>query len=216
MEAELGKKIENIFRDNTYSKDIYYSVFKIFKDQGEEYSSNSSGVFININTCKQETLEIVYDYIKKIEKNNIDHEIYIQNTEKKIGDLKKSIKKNTYVEPKVKKQSNYNYSYKANNNAFYKNLDKELLHDKKVYTDVYKRIYNCMKGYKNKPEKKDFSDKKTDIDETDIHDDESIKEDFDIKDENDDEEDLFGDSSDEEELIVDDEEESKQDHDTDY
>lgn len=143
----LKDKLEEIFKNKTFSQNIYYDIFKIFKNKAEPYSSNLNGVFINLNDCKENTLQEVYQYIQNIEKNNQEHENYLHDTEKKLDDLKKSIKDTTKKDikiPKIKK-------IRQKNTASNKILDKELQPEKIIYKGVYKRLDSCMRGYKTKP-----------------------------------------------------------------
>lgn len=214
MKEDLTEKVEDIFKNKTFSQNIYYDIFKIFKNKGEPYSNNSNGVFINLNDCKEDTIKEVYNYIKNIEKNNLEHEIYLQTTEKKIDDLRKTIKDSDKKEPKIKKFR----KPKQKNTVSNKILDKELQPEKPVYKGVYKRLYNCMKGYKNNkvPVKKskevevdvdmdidiedvevDIEDTVEDIEEVDVVEDiedADVVEEINFEDLNNDNDDLFGDS----------------------
>lgn len=196
MEGDLNIRLEGIFKNRKFSHQIYQAIFKIFTDEGEKYSKNSNGVFVNLNDCKEETLVKVDDYIQNIEKINIEHENYLKKTEKTIDDFKKTLKDD---KKPVKKQY-YVKRSKKTMDAENKILDKELIPEKQVYNGVYKRIYNSMKGYKNKPQSK----KELELDthtEVEDHDDEDVGEieeieytvDVEVEDLNDE---LFGNDSD--------------------
>ncbi len=204
MKEELKDQLEEIFKNKTFSQNIYYDIFKIFKTRGEQYSNNSNGVFINLTDCKEDTIKEVFDYIQNIEKNNLEHETYLQNTEKKLDDLKKSIKDTEKNDLKIKKIKKTKKQTAVSN----KILDKELQPEKIVYKGVYKRIYNNMKGYKNKtPKKEHVKEESTSIFDTeDEHHDPEIEdidpeieeiEEIDFEDLNKDDEDLFGEDSEE-------------------
>jgi hypothetical protein len=162
----INTNLEEIFKNKKFSQDIYYNIYKILEEEGESYSKNSNGVFVNLNNCKNCTVDKIYKYIQNIEKNNHEYEMYIENTEKKIDTLKKSFEKKKTVHKEPKRR--YNNLTKAGKQV----LDKELVKEKPVYRGVYKRIYNSMKGYKNKPKKEveeqDAEDIELDIEDNEV------------------------------------------------
>jgi hypothetical protein len=172
MDGDLSIRLEEIFKNRKFSHVIYHTIFKIFKEEGEKYSKNLNGVFINLNDCKEETLVKVYDYIGSIEKINIEHENYLKKTEKTIDDFKKILKE----DKKPAKKQYYVKRSKKTMDVENKILDKELVPEKQVYNGVYKRIYNSMKGYKNKPQSKKELELDTHIDVEDTEEIEDIVE----------------------------------------
>jgi hypothetical protein len=68
----IGELIENLDDDNMYTK-----IFDILiKNSGDLYTKNNNGIFLNLSVIDDQTLDQVYKYLKKVNKNKT-HQIEV-------------------------------------------------------------------------------------------------------------------------------------------
>jgi hypothetical protein len=123
--ADLVSKNENCYQDF-----IYIKLFEILSTQN--FTSNSNGIFINLNDITDKTIE---DSIKFIETINISSVSYLEsesNRDKHLELLKHSVNRRTtsvtaQVKVKVKK-----------------NKARQAVYKQPKLTGVYKRLTECM------------------------------------------------------------------------
>lgn len=115
---QIVEKIEKLNNDEDY-----LAIFDILaEDESSSFHSNSNGVFLNLSSLKDETLENVSNYLKKIAKKNskkeinddiipvtatatVDRQYKLSNFEKNIikqRDLKKSADEKNKIDAKIK------------------------------------------------------------------------------------------------------------------
>jgi hypothetical protein len=115
----LKKKILNL------TKKEHIEVFKIIKENKENYSENRNGVFINMNNLDTQIIEKVSNFVDFCYENNrkmdLDNQI-IQN-------LKENLQKNEIDSEKIKKtDSDIQYIYNEQKEIYnLNNLQKEIL-----------------------------------------------------------------------------------------
>lgn len=174
---ESKNKLATLLKQK-YTKNVYIDIFTILSDQ--KYSTNSNGIFFNLNEIPDDRISRCINYIECVDNNIEDHFKNLNIREDIENEYKTKItytntKKKPYIKTEVKKEVVRPITTPVVTKTPY---------EKKPYKGVYKRIDRVLRGVKKEEVKEKKSKPVADavIDDRDLFGDDSEADDDNLDD----------------------------------